>query len=599
LESALEDPALTFFAVSDSDTWGLSGPARADEDPAAMPGGRSDFVDFIRDTGRRADKGYEGGTYGFGKVVLCEASAVSTIVVYTKTTMGGLDSSRFIAMAIGHDEYKERGVRYTGRHWWGDVDVGEQLAEPLRGPDADASAFNLGMHHLIEGVSGTAILVVAPRSPQASADEDLETIAREIAHAAAEYAWPHMLPGQAASIDLKVTLDGQAVYVPTPATDSRLRIYANAFMRCQQLMKGALEVGDAWPWHDHVLASSRPVATLGTLTWHESLPLGGPAANNKPQSQIALIRNPHFVVTYRDVPDHPSGGNTYGVFLAAPELDEKYAESENQTHNEWKPRQGVHFDPARRALKQINEVIKDRSRGDRSLASGGESPGVVSIASALGVLLDGQTAIGDSRILWSAEERSTTGGSAHSDEVGGRFARADPSARAPDNDTPASGASDPPPTDTMPNMDETPPDVNDSYRSRAEQQPFPNQGRESSPPTRPLRAPTIRLNGDPQLCVYGGVVAAEFQFTLSTMRGLREVTLSGKPLVFIDGGRETEPPVGAEMPRVLAWRDHTSGVITEGPKLVIVELTSTKWSVMVSQLPDAAVGVDVSAVDYA
>ena len=37
LEPALEDPALTFLAVSDGDTWGLSGPARADEDPARSP----------------------------------------------------------------------------------------------------------------------------------------------------------------------------------------------------------------------------------------------------------------------------------------------------------------------------------------------------------------------------------------------------------------------------------------------------------------------------------------------------------------------------------------------------------------------------------
>ena len=44
--------------------------------------------------------------------------------------MGGLDSSRFISMAIGHDEYKERGVRYTGRHWWGDVDVGDNWPNP-------------------------------------------------------------------------------------------------------------------------------------------------------------------------------------------------------------------------------------------------------------------------------------------------------------------------------------------------------------------------------------------------------------------------------------------------------------------------------------
>ena len=600
LEAALEDPALTFLAVSDSGTWGLSGPTRADVDPA---GEKSDFVDFVRDTGRRADKGYAGGTYGFGKVVLCEASAVSTIVIYTKTMMGGLDSSRLIAMAIGDDEYIERGVRYTGRHWWGNL-RGPLLAEPLRGPDADTAAFNLGMHNLIKGMSGTAILVVAPRSPQAPADENLQKITDDIAHAAGEYAWPHILPGRAASIDLAVTLDRNPVHVPSPATDARLRVFADAFMHCQQLADGTLEPGDTWPWHHRVLSSTRPVADLGTLAWHQSLPPVHPTANGQPQSQVALIRKPHFVVTYRDVPTHPSGGNTYGVFLAAPELDQKYAASETPTHDEWKPKPGVHFDPARRVLKQINDEIKERPRGDRSLAAGGDAPGVVTIASALGVILDGQTSIGDSRIPWSPDA-----GVKKSDRETGtdRFPRTDPSPQSPGNaSTSASGASNPPSsTDTSPsrtsNGRETPSTSNGSYTPRSEEPPFPNQGSGTGallPRPRPLRAPTVRPNGDPQLCVYEGAVAAEFPFSLSITRGVREVTISGIATVFVDGGRETEPPLGADMPRVLAWRDLSTGDITQGPELVIIEPTSNKWSVMVSQLPDAAIGVDVSVVSY-
>ena len=109
--------------------------------------------------------------------------------------MSGLDGSRFIAMAIGDNEYTEGGARYTGRHWWG------RLRTPATGgtspgPEADTAAFNLGMHNLIKGISGTAILVVAPRSPQASAEENLQKITEDIAHAAGEYAWPHILPGE-------------------------------------------------------------------------------------------------------------------------------------------------------------------------------------------------------------------------------------------------------------------------------------------------------------------------------------------------------------------------------------------------------------------
>jgi hypothetical protein len=603
LESALEDAALTLLAVSDSGTWGLSGPTRADVDPETMPGGRSEFVDFIRDTGRRAAKGYAGGTYGFGKVVLCEGSAVSTIVIYTKTMMGGLDSSRFIAMAIGHDEYKERGVRYTGRHWWGDVDARVQLAEPLRGPDADAAAFSLGMYNLIEGMSGTAILVIAPRSPHAPTDENLEAITRDIAHAAAEYAWPHMLPGQPASIALNVTLDGNPVHVPSPATDSRLRTFADAFMRCQLLADAALEPGDPWPWHHRVLMSRRPDARLGTLAW-QSLPPVHPTANDQPQSQIALIRNPHFVVTYRDVPVHSSGGNTYGVFLGAPELDGKYAASETPTHDEWKPKHGVHFDPTRRVLQQIKDEIKERPKGDPSLAAGGNAPGVVSIASALGVLLDGQTAIGDSRIPWSPRANSNT-----SDKGTGidPFLHTNLPPQSSDNvptPTPASGPWNPPTVGTSPDwMSRTgapEPAPNEAYQPRFVEPPFPNQGSGDGPQPRPrpIRAPTVRLNGEPQLCMYEGTVAAEFPFSLSIVHGFRQVTISVKPQVFIDGGRETEPPVGADMPRVLAWRDLFTGIITSGAELELFEPTSTRWSVIVSQLPDAGVGVDVSVVSY-
>lgn len=47
LDVALEDPGLTLLAVSDTGTWGLSGPTRADLDPSSFPGGRTDFVDLV------------------------------------------------------------------------------------------------------------------------------------------------------------------------------------------------------------------------------------------------------------------------------------------------------------------------------------------------------------------------------------------------------------------------------------------------------------------------------------------------------------------------------------------------------------------------
>jgi hypothetical protein len=594
LDPELENPDLTLLAVSDSDTWGLSGPTRADLDPSIIPGGRTDFVDLVRDTGRRADKGYAGGTYGFGKAVLCEASAVSTVVIYTRTMMTGWDGSRLIAMAIGDDEYAEYGARYTGRHWWGNVDTHRQLAEPLLGPEADNAAFNLGMHKLIDGITGTAILVIAPKSPGVQSGENLGDITSTIAHAAAEYAWPHMLPGQPPSIDLKVTLNGTRIPVPNPSTDHRLKDLADAFMRCQQLADGTLEPGDTWPWHLRVLASTRPKAVLGTLAWRQS---GTPVAStldNEPRSQVALIRNPHFVVTYKDVPADPSGRETFGVLLAAADLDERYAASEPPTHDSWIPAKGTRFDPARRVLNLMIDEIKDRPKADRSRSSGGEAPGVVSIASALGILLDGQTTIGDSRILWTPadttrDQVADTGQAPRSRQAQPQQAGGNPPSYPLSLRPTGAGQGDAPaPQGSAPSAN----DQGDSSLLTND------DGYGPAARKRYVGAPTIRLVGEPKLLMYGATVAAEFPFTIGGTRNLINVTVSGKPSVFIDGGKETEPPLGAALPHVLAWREVDTDRIVPGPVLVLTQPICAKWSVLISQLPDAAVGVDVEVVSY-
>ena len=236
IPAILAGDTLPLLAVCDSGTWGLSGPTRSDVDPASMPGGRTDFVDLIRDTGRRASKGLAGGTYGFGKAVLCQASAVSTIVIYTRTTLPGPDASRLIAMAIGTDEHQDQGVRYTGRHWWGVT--GDGVAEPVLGADADDGAATLGLRDLITGPTGTAVMVIAPRTPGDDVPTELAGIINAIGEAMAEFAWPHMIAIQdcGPTIDLSLTVDGTPQQPPEPATDQRLRVFAEAYVRCQQLL---------------------------------------------------------------------------------------------------------------------------------------------------------------------------------------------------------------------------------------------------------------------------------------------------------------------------------------------------------------------------
>ena len=396
---------LAVLVVADSGTWGLGGPTRADMDPSSVPGGRTDFVDLIRDTGRRASKGLGGGTYGFGKAVLCQASAVSTVVIYSRTSLERPQPSRFIVMAIGSDEYLEQGVRYTGRHWWGIINDG--VAEPVLGADADAAAAALGLHGLITGPTGTAAMVIAPRTPEDDGPADLSGIVRAIADAAAEYAWPHMITGPTGrpTIELAVTLDGTTEHLRDPTTDTRLRVLAEAYTRCQQLLEGSIDQGDDWPWHLHMLRSLRPIRQLGPLVWRHHGPIAPAVPDPDIRSEIALIRSPHFVVSYMNVPRHPSGQSTFGVFLADPDLDGDFAEAEPPAHDAWIPTKGKHFDPVRRVQTQIADLLKPRPAPDVS-RDGREEPGVVTVASALGGLLDGQSAGGDVRVPWSPPNSS-------------------------------------------------------------------------------------------------------------------------------------------------------------------------------------------------
>ena len=557
ISATLRGDSLAFLVVADGGTWGLGGPTRADIDPASVPGGRTDFVDLIRDTGRRASKGLGGGTYGFGKAVLCQASAVSTMVIYSRTTLEGPQASRLIAMAIGNDEYQEQGVRYTGRHWWGTSYDG--VAEPVLGADADAAAVALGLHGLINGPTGTAVMVIAPRTPEDDGPTDLEGIVSTIADAAAEYAWPHMIAGPTGgpTIELTVTLDGEPEHLRDPTTDTRLRVLAEAYTRCQQLLEDSIAADDDWPWHHRMLRSLRPIRQLGPFVWryHGSIAPGVPDPDV--HSEIALIRSPRFVVSYTNVPKHPSGQSTFGVFLADPDLDRDFAESEPPTHDAWIPTKGKHFDPVRRVQTQIADILKPHPATDVS-RDGREEPGVVTVASALGGLLDGQSAGGDIRVPWSPHSSIASPRGTNPDTRFGSSSGSSAVARSPAGGVIGGGGAIRRPS---------------------------------------ARRPSVRHDGQPQLLVMYGGTAVEFPFVVNKPQGGGAIGVTARPDVFIDGGRETEPPLGAEVPELLEWHDLATGAVSRGPDLVITQDGESRWSVVISQPADAAVTVALSVVE--
>src|SRR5262249_16103507 len=216
-------------------------------------------------------------------------------------------------------------------------------------------------------------------------------------------------PAGRPTIELTVTLDGTAIPLRDPMADTRLRVFAEAYMWCQRLLEDSAVESDDWPWHLRMLRSLRPIRQLGPLAWRHHGPIAPPVPDPDLRSEIALIRSPHFVVSYMNVPRDPSGQATSGEFLADPNLDQDFAEPEPPAHDAAIPLKGKHFDPARRVDTQIKELLRPRPGTDVA-RDGREEPGVVTVASALGGLLDGQSPGGDIRVPDGLQKPGATSG---------------------------------------------------------------------------------------------------------------------------------------------------------------------------------------------
>src|SRR5262249_51413136 len=159
----------------------------------------------------------------------------------------------------------------------------------------------------------------------------------------------------------------------------RLAVFADAYIRCKQLLNGQAAEGDSWPWHLRMLRSRRPACQLGAFAWRHHGPIAPSEPDLDVRSEVALIRSPRFVVTYLSVPGPPSGQSTSGTFIADHALDEQFAEAEPPTHDEWIPAKGRKFSPVRRVLGQIADELRPRPASGVS-RDGQEEPGVVSVA---------------------------------------------------------------------------------------------------------------------------------------------------------------------------------------------------------------------------
>lgn len=385
LDKHIFDRRMRVLIISDTGTRGLGGPIRADV--SGTSGERRDFVDFVRNLGRSTTKGLEGGTYGLGKGVLYRASQIGLCLVYSQARHNGSIEPRLIGVSGGDGDYDDDGRRYTGRNWWG-VPGADGIVDPLTGQSARELAESLGMRIPAGDETGTSIMVVAPEFAGVTNGRDRVAA---IAEAALKWAWPHALDmGNGPSIRFEFTAENSSILGPQPLNHPVYREFASAYMEGRKRIMDPSHESN-WQTTFTSIRSMRPNQSLGLLTHriHHT-----PAATGSElENTVALLRDPRMVVKYLPISAQPNGVPVFGVFISAPDMNEKFAKSEPVTHDDWVYQQAAvgrnSPNPVRITLDKIRETFRVLSVQGAKAGSGVASKGASRVSAALGGLLSG------------------------------------------------------------------------------------------------------------------------------------------------------------------------------------------------------------------
>lgn len=580
------------LTVSDRGTTGLGGPVRADV--VTKPDDSRDFVDFLRDVGQPQQKQFAGGTYGYGKSIFYRASGVQTICVYTRCMMPSGPESRLMAAALG-DAFIQDGVRYTGRHWWGQDHAG--VVEPILNAEADAVASALGLPLFSGDELGTTIVILQPQLAQSSAQEEpqtVEQIYRQMAEYLLLYCWPKMLSSGDTEPPMRfaVSWQGTSIDIPDPARWPPLAGFVQAMRRLKapQLQNSSLQ-------NDVIsIATQRPAKKLGELALQQVLltpenTLEESAFGSSLFSDLfhhtALMRQPELIVTYIAGPTPTNQYIGYaGVFLADADVDAVFAASEPPTHDAW-VREALddraHRTFVKRALEQIKDAMITFARPQQTTAPATALTPLGAFASMLGdsvvPIVRGSTA---RAAVWNESHRRDA-------PVG---AKTDQSPHTGHSDTNAHGTNGESPT--------TEPGGTHQSGSTTTIGGFgtPPAGTSGGAPStapggqRAGRA-SVRVLSDGTLIVFNNTPALEIPFTITHAPYTQETIVHAVVRAVLDGEQlETEPPLGGSRPTVLCWiapdDSMHGGIGVRIPK----HLDGT-WRVLISLPADTMVSVEL------
>ena len=220
--------------VSDRRTVGLGGPIR--NDLAVDSGTRTDFIDLVFNVGAPRDVHLGGGTYGFGKTISYVASSVGTILIWSRCEGSSGPEHRLIGSAIG-DGFDRRGLRFTGRHWWGNVIASEGRVEPAVGDLAEELGEATFASRFDGDDTGTSILILDPKLGGDSSEKSVALLVEAIV----QNLWPKLLADQSgrARMNITVQLNGTPIALPSIEQHPTLSGHAQCLLAVRAAQAGS------------------------------------------------------------------------------------------------------------------------------------------------------------------------------------------------------------------------------------------------------------------------------------------------------------------------------------------------------------------------
>jgi hypothetical protein len=546
---------------------------------------QTDFRDFFLNVGREEAKAYRGGTFGLGRGVLFEISEAGSIVVFTRTTSAGRPTARMMAMGIG-PSFPKRGRKFTGRHWWC-VNPRGDWPEPLTGHNAERLAAHLGLDLIPKNSTGTSIMIVAPRIPESRSGDGTATLEEALdamIDAARLYGWPLMV-GRANRPEVRFEFAhaGKSWTPARPdAPDSPVRRFVEGYKLLQR--RGPENGPTSWHQKDIEFGAGRaqPV-TLGHLVFRYLPPTTNVSEDEDepsiPKAAVALMREPRMVVKYMQVPEHPMGSTTVGIFVADSEFDHQFAESEPVAHDDWIPAKIISAKYERNPVKQALDKIRQAVKATATLPPiAGTSPEAEGIAPVIGDLLGGMVSDtpGFGGRPWRLPAAPTGGGTPGGGTPGGGTpSGGTPGGGAPGGGAPGGGA----PGGGAPGG---------TLGGGA-----PGGGTPVRVGRATVLSPQLRVGADGKLQVAFPVRFARFSTDSS-------VLLRAEPRVVLDTGLEPEDegPAGASLPVVLGWENLEGLELSDGTE-VRLGPGSNEVLLLIDQPPDVAVTVSVNMRELA